>query len=78
MLALARVIVALATTGLLVGGYFVSQTRYMTYRETGDTATMMDYLMRLDESPIPGLALVLILAAVILCCIPDQSEVKPA
>jgi len=74
MLAMTRMIVALATAGLLAGGYFVSQLRYMEYRSSGDPGGMIDYLMRLDESPIAVLSLILILGSIGLCCIPEKGE----
>lgn len=74
MLTLARAVVTLTATGLLVGGYFVSQAQYIAYRDSGDPSGMVDYLMRLDQSPVPILALLIVLGCVVLCCLPDLTE----
>lgn len=69
-----RLVVTLAAVVLTAGGYFASQARYFSYQNTGDPSNMIDYLTKLDNSPVPLLSLILIVAAVVLCCIPEKTE----
>jgi hypothetical protein len=60
-----RLIIALIGTLLLVGGYFASQSAFFG-------ATTAQYVQKLDDSPVPLLALGLLVSAVVLGFIPDK------
>ena len=60
-----RTAVGLAGALLLAGGYFASQWSYFA----GTTAT---YVSRLDSSPVPVVALVVLVGSVVLAVLPDK------
>jgi len=74
MIPILRLTLSLILTGLLIGGYAVSQIRYADYRESGDPAGMIDYLAKLDASPVPWLSLLLVVGIVLLAFVPDQTD----
>ncbi len=66
-MALVRTAIALITLVLLTGGYAASQLAFFN----GTTA---QYIAALDASPVPMLALGLLVALVILAFIPAESD----
>lgn len=65
-----RTAITLIGTLLLAGGYFASQAAYFS----NSTAS---YIRSLDQSSVPILSLVVLLAAAALLIVPAKPEVKP-
>lgn len=64
-----RTAVGLTGALLLAGGYFASQWSFFS----GDTA---GYIARLDASPVPMVALAVLLAAIVLCIVPEREGAR--
>lgn len=63
---LIRLVVASVAGLLLTGGYLASVSAFFS-------GTTENYSQRIDQSPVPILALVLLLATVVLMFVPDRS-----
>lgn len=67
MIGAVRLAVTICAAVLLAGGYVASQWAFFM----GDPAA---YVQRLDESPVPMISLAILIAAIVLCFVPDKAE----